>query len=140
MGGEVVKGKIKNLIRDRGFGFITTEAGKDVFFHRSDLEGVDFEALREGISVEFALKTTPRGLQAVNVTSEMTPPPVITLQAYSRPYVEQIDQLRQERDDALRKRDEALTHIAELERELGRLEERLEALEHKRWWERLLER
>lgn len=134
-----MKGKIKNLIRDRGFGFITTETGKDVFFHRSDLEGVDFAALREGTGVEFALKTTPRGPQAVNVTSEMTPPPVITLQAYSRPYVEQIDQLRQERDDALRKRDEALTHIAELEREVGRLRGRLEEVT-KPWWRRFLGR
>jgi CspA family cold shock protein len=139
MGGEELKGKIKTLIQDRGFGFLTTETGKDVFFHRSDLVGVDFEALREGIGVQFDLRMTPKGPQAVNVTSGMTLVPVVTLQAYARPYMEQIEQLRQERN-------EALARVAALERELGRLEEQLKTLlqaqrqECKSWSERLLGR
>ncbi len=46
------KGTIK-LISDRGFGFIRTAEGKDLFFHRKDLEGVDYDSLREGKEVEF---------------------------------------------------------------------------------------
>jgi len=37
---------------DRGFGFIKTEEG-DLFFHRNELEGVEFNSLSEGQEVEF---------------------------------------------------------------------------------------
>jgi CspA family cold shock protein len=47
------KGTIRRLITDRGFGFIQTAEGKDLFFHRSQLEGVDYSSLREGQEVEF---------------------------------------------------------------------------------------
>ncbi|MFC1924785.1 cold-shock protein [Chloroflexota bacterium] len=46
------KGTIRRLI-DRGFGFIKTEQGEDLFFHRSELQGVDYNSLREGQEVEF---------------------------------------------------------------------------------------
>ncbi len=45
-------GKIKKLVSDKGFGFIT--CGKiDYFFHRSDLDGEVFEHLKEGDKVSF---------------------------------------------------------------------------------------
>ena len=47
------KGTIRRLIADRGFGFIRTAEGKDLFFHRSQLQGVDYNSLREGQQVEF---------------------------------------------------------------------------------------
>jgi len=62
-----LKGKIKRLIRERGFGFITTEDGKEVFFHRSALEGENFDALEEGANVEFDLEEGPKGPRATNV-------------------------------------------------------------------------
>ena len=62
-----MKGKIKRLIRERGFGFITTEDGKEVFFHRSALEGENFDALEEGANVEFDLEEGPKGPRATNV-------------------------------------------------------------------------
>ncbi len=46
------KGTIKRLM-DRGFGFILTEDETDLFFHRTDLEGVEFDSLSEGQEVEF---------------------------------------------------------------------------------------
>ena len=49
------KGTIRRLMTDRGFGFIQTAEGKDLFFHRSQLEGVDYSSLREGQEVEFEL-------------------------------------------------------------------------------------
>ncbi len=47
------KGTIRRLITDRGFGFIKTEDETDLFFHSSDLEGVEFNSLSEGQEVEF---------------------------------------------------------------------------------------
>ncbi len=46
------KGTIRRLM-DRGFGFIKTEEEKDLFFHRNDIEGVEFASLSEGQEVEF---------------------------------------------------------------------------------------
>ena len=46
------KGTIATL-SDRGFGFIKAEGETDLFFHRSELEGVEFNSLREGQEVEF---------------------------------------------------------------------------------------
>jgi CspA family cold shock protein len=49
------KGTIKRLM-DRGFGFIKTEEQEgDLFFHRNDIEGVEFASLREGQEVEFEM-------------------------------------------------------------------------------------
>ena len=46
------KGTIIRLM-DRGYGFIKTEQEEDFFFHRNELEGVDFNSLNEGQEVEF---------------------------------------------------------------------------------------
>ena len=48
----MAKGTIARLM-DRGFGFIKTEKGEDLFFHRNELEGVEFNNLSEGQEVEF---------------------------------------------------------------------------------------
>ena len=48
----MAKGTIRRLM-DRGFGFIKTEEETDLFFHRNDLEGVEFNSLSEGQEVEF---------------------------------------------------------------------------------------
>jgi CspA family cold shock protein len=62
-----LKGKIKKLIRERGYGFINAEDGGEVFFHSSALEGIDFDALEEGDSVEFNVEKGPKGPRAVNI-------------------------------------------------------------------------
>jgi CspA family cold shock protein len=62
-----LKGKIKRLIRERGFGFIVAEDGSEVFFHRSTLEKADFDALEEDTSVEFNVEKGPKGPRATNV-------------------------------------------------------------------------
>ena len=48
----MLKGTIRRLT-DRGFGFIKTGDETDIFFHRNDLEGVEFNSLSEGQEVEF---------------------------------------------------------------------------------------
>lgn len=61
-------GRIKWFNDEKGYGFIEMEDGtKDVFFHRSAVEGVDSGALRDGDRVTFEVVTDSRGLKAVNV-------------------------------------------------------------------------
>jgi len=64
------KVKIKRVIWERRFGFISAEDGREVFFHSSALEGIDFDALEEGTGVEFNVESGPKGLRAVNVRVE----------------------------------------------------------------------
>ncbi len=54
------KGTIKKLM-ERGYGFIKTEEEEEVFFHRNDLEGVEFNSLSEGQEVEFEKGQGPDG-------------------------------------------------------------------------------
>lgn len=63
------KGKIARLVTDKGFGFISQEGEeKDLFFHVSGLQGVEFNDLKEGDAVMFEVKEGPKGLNAVNVS------------------------------------------------------------------------
>ena len=62
-----MKGKVKKVIRQRGFGFIAAEDGKEIFFHRSALAGGDFDSLQEGAEVEFDVEQGPKGPRAANV-------------------------------------------------------------------------
>ena len=61
------KGTIKRLITDGGFGFIKVEQGQDLFFHRSELRGVDYDSLREGQEVEFEVKQRSGHPKAIQV-------------------------------------------------------------------------
>lgn len=62
------QGKISKLT-DRGFGFISREGqDKDLFFHSSQLQGVEFKDLREGDMVQFEVGESPKGPNAVNVS------------------------------------------------------------------------
>jgi CspA family cold shock protein len=64
-------GEIKRLARDRGFGFIRPAgATEDVFFHNSSLQGLVFDELNEGQTVDFEQQPDdrdPRRMRAVNV-------------------------------------------------------------------------
>lgn len=63
----MAKGKIKRIIRDRGFGFIEAEDGREIFFHRSGLVEVNFDELKEGDGVEFETEQSPKGARATNI-------------------------------------------------------------------------
>jgi cold shock protein len=63
---RMAEGKIKRLT-DKGFGFIDTGTGKDMFFHMSNLEGVRYEDLREGQRVSYTPGQGPKGPRAENV-------------------------------------------------------------------------
>jgi len=63
-------GTIKRLVADKGFGFISSEENpdKDIFFHSSALEGVEFNDLAEGDNVNFEVEDSDKGPRAVNVS------------------------------------------------------------------------
>jgi CspA family cold shock protein len=63
----MAEGIIKRLT-DKGFGFIETSPGKDIFFHMSAVQGVRFEDLRQGQRVSFTEGMGPKGPRAENVT------------------------------------------------------------------------
>ena len=62
----MAEGVIKRLT-DKGFGFIDIGGGKDLFFHRSAVEGTPFEALHEAQRVSFTEGQGPKGPRAEKV-------------------------------------------------------------------------
>jgi len=67
----VPQGRIKKLVAERGFGFISGHLD-DVFFHHSAVAEDAFSQLREGQLVEYALedeRETPRRGQGPRATS-----------------------------------------------------------------------
>lgn len=62
----MAEGTIKKLTQ-KGFGFIDTGNGKDLFFHFTDLDGVRFEELHEGQAVTFTEGMGDKGPKAEGV-------------------------------------------------------------------------
>tara|TARA_R100001244_G_C5106868_1_gene120176 strand:- start:249 stop:452 length:204 start_codon:yes stop_codon:yes gene_type:complete len=62
----LANGTIKKLT-DRGFGFIKQESGKDIFFHCSFLENVEFEDLEEGDQVSYSIGQGEKGPRAEDI-------------------------------------------------------------------------
>ena len=60
-------GKIKKLVRERGFGFISDTDGREVFFHQNSLVEVKFEALTEEQAVTYDIEKSDKGPRAINV-------------------------------------------------------------------------
>jgi CspA family cold shock protein len=60
-------GNVKWFNDAKGFGFITSENGDDLFVHYSSIQGSGFRSLAEGAAVEFDVVQGPKGLQAANV-------------------------------------------------------------------------
>ena len=63
-----VQGSVKWFNDSKGFGFIATDSGEDVFVHFSAIAAAGFRSLAEGERVEFDLVPGPKGKQAANVT------------------------------------------------------------------------
>ena len=60
-------GKVKWFNAEKGFGFITSEEGKDIFVHFSAIQADGYKSLEEGQTVDYDVTETDRGSQAQNV-------------------------------------------------------------------------
>ena len=63
-----MNGKVKWFSEEKGYGFITTAQGKDIFVHYSEIVADGFKTLNEGDEVTYDEKVSDRGLTATNVT------------------------------------------------------------------------
>ena len=62
-----MNGKVKFFNAEKGYGFITTAEGKDVFVHYSAIQKEGYKTLNEGQEVTFDVIEGDRGPQAANV-------------------------------------------------------------------------
>ncbi len=62
-------GKVKWFNESKGYGFIESENGTDLFVHFSEIQGDGFKTLAEGQSVEFEEGVGQKGPQATKVVS-----------------------------------------------------------------------
>ncbi|NEX48844.1 cold-shock protein [Lactococcus lactis] len=64
----MANGAVKWFNATKGFGFITSEDGQDLFSHFSSIQSDGFKSLDEGQKVKFDVEEGQRGPQAVNIT------------------------------------------------------------------------
>lgn len=62
-----MQGKVKWFNANKGYGFIESESGTDVFVHYSAIQTDGYRTLEEGEPVEFEIVDGTRGPQASNV-------------------------------------------------------------------------
>ncbi len=60
-------GRVKWFNNTKGYGFITSDDGTDVFVHHSDIQGEGFKTLDEGEAVNFDVTDGAKGPKAANV-------------------------------------------------------------------------
>jgi CspA family cold shock protein len=66
----MAQGTVKWFNESKGFGFITSEDGSDVFVHYSAIMGNGFKSLAEGDRVTFDVEKGPKGPKAINVVKQ----------------------------------------------------------------------
>ncbi len=63
----MAEGTVKWFNDTKGFGFIESSDGQDVFVHQTEIQGEGFRSLSEGAKVEFELTQGDKGPKAVQV-------------------------------------------------------------------------
>ena len=65
----MANGSVKWFNESKGYGFIQSESGKDLFVHFSEIQGDGFKTLNEGQTVEFEETMGQKGPQATKVVA-----------------------------------------------------------------------
>ena len=63
----MTSGVIQRVVSDRGFGFVSSNSGRDIFFHYSELSGVKFQSLKEGQTLVYRVGLCTKGLIAKDI-------------------------------------------------------------------------
>ncbi|HON37601.1 MAG: cold-shock protein [Desulfomonilia bacterium] len=63
-------GTVKWFNREKGYGFITSETGEEIFVHHTAINQQGFRSLEEGDKVSFEVVQGQKGPQASNVTKQ----------------------------------------------------------------------
>jgi CspA family cold shock protein len=63
----MAEGTVKWFNREKGYGFITTDSGEDIFVHHTSISEQGFRSLEEGQKVTFDVVKGQKGMQASNV-------------------------------------------------------------------------
>jgi len=66
-------GKVKWFNPRKGYGFIATADGRDIFVHYSSISGDGYKTLVEGDAVTFDIVEGEKGLRAENVIASSAP-------------------------------------------------------------------
>ena len=66
----MANGKVKWFSNQKGYGFIQTDDGEDIFVHFSAIQTEGFKTLGQGQEVDFEISEGPKGPQAANVTTK----------------------------------------------------------------------
>ncbi len=66
----MANGVVKWFNESKGYGFISTEDGSDVFVHYSSIQGNGYKSLAEGDSVSFDIEEGSKGRKAINVVKQ----------------------------------------------------------------------
>jgi len=66
--GPPIHGTVRRMFADRGYGFVRTDEGKDIYFHRNAVHGgLDFDHLQEGQRVALDIEQGHKGPQAITI-------------------------------------------------------------------------
>jgi CspA family cold shock protein len=63
----MTSGVIRRVVGGRGFGFVSSGSGRDIFFHYSELSGVNFQSLKEGQKLIYRVGLGTKGLIAKDI-------------------------------------------------------------------------
>lgn len=68
-----IEGQVKWFNPRKGYGFIATPDGRDIFVHYSSISGDGYKTLTEGDAVTFDIIEGDKGLRAENVIATSVP-------------------------------------------------------------------
>ncbi len=77
----MTKGKVVEIVKSKGYGFIETDIGERIFFHQRWLKKIRFKELDIGSEVAFSVNEGPRGSRAYNIifSSDLPKPKTVRI-------------------------------------------------------------